>query len=590
MPSVTTRPRKKPAPAAAPLTHAERANQYAGDVVAGKVLACRYVRLACERQLRDLERSTKARSRFAYVFDERRANRVCRFIEKLPHTKGPWAARGETIKLQDWQCFYLCCTWGWVDRKTGKRRFRESYRELPRKQGKSAVTAAEGLFGMVGDSPGEALEVYCGATKQAQAFEVFRPAWQMVQKTSELREAFGLELAGTLKNPGPIFSMKDGSRFEALVGQPGDGASPHVYIADELHEHRDDNQLDTMRTGMGARAVEGSPLLIAITTAGVDTEGPCYAMRSRVVAMLEETVPNEQLFGVIYTVDEDVEWTSEKALRMANPNYGVSVDAKFLKDAQATAKRNSRLQNSFKRKHLDIWTGARSAWMNMEWWHRQARPRLRLADFGSEPCWLGIDLSSKIDMTCKIRLFRRIGESGLEYFAVGHAFYLPSDQVDDPEKPHYAGWAADGWLTVIDGAMIDQDFVERDVLEDQTRDDLEVWFDPTGAAQLSVRLTNAGIRCVECPPRTQYLSEPMKTVEALVKDGKLFHDGNPILTWCIANVVARVNAADEVFPRKERPENKIDGAVGLYMAAAGATRGSVVVEQTVSAEAFGWLG
>ncbi|MEX7116846.1 terminase large subunit, partial [Pseudomonas aeruginosa] len=148
------------------------------------------------------------------------------------------------LVFEPWQVFIEANIFGWVKKDTGKRRFREAYEEIPRKNGKSARLAARGIYLFAADGESGA-EVYSGATTEKQAFEVFRPAWMMAHKLENLRNRFGIELSGNQKNPGPMFVMEDMSKFETVIGNPGDGASPHAALVDEYHEHDTDALVDT---------------------------------------------------------------------------------------------------------------------------------------------------------------------------------------------------------------------------------------------------------------------------------------------------------------------------------------------------------
>jgi phage terminase large subunit-like protein len=177
----------------------------------------------------------------------REGERVCRFIEKLPHTKGKWARAKETIRLEPWQIWILCCTFGWLRKTTGLRRFRVLFVVVPRKNGKSALSAGIGLYMLCADGEFGA-EVYSGATNEKQAWEVFKPARLMAMRTPALCAKFGVEV-----NARSLVRIDDESKFETITGDPGDGQSPSCSIHDEYHEHADDGQVDTMQTGMGAR-------------------------------------------------------------------------------------------------------------------------------------------------------------------------------------------------------------------------------------------------------------------------------------------------------------------------------------------------
>lgn len=542
---------------------ADLAVRYAKDVVAKKVLACKWVRLACRRHLTDVRRSRS--KTYPFKFDPARAERACRFAELLPHVKGHWALPkpgGETnrIRLEPFQCFRRAMLYGWVEKATGFRRFRITYEERPRKNAKSTDAAIDGLYLFAADGEMGA-EVYSGATTEKQAWEVFRPAKQMAERTPEFLEQYGVEVHA--KN---LSIAGSGSRFEPVIGKPGDGASPSCSITDEYHEHADSTQLDTMITGMGARR---QPLAMVITTAGDDIGGPCYALRERVMKMLDGTQPDERLFGIIYTIDEDDDWTSEAALRKANPNYDVSVDGGFLRQQQQAAVNNAREQVVFKTKHLNVWCSARTAWMNMEWWHRCGDRTLKAESFAGESAAFGADLASRLDLASVARVFRRDVDGEPHFFAFGR-HYCPQAAVEDPKNRHYQGWRAQGRLTATDSDDIDYDVIAADVCADIKVHGLAgLLIDPWNARALLDVLRRAGIdptMLIEVPQTTPQFSGPMKDLEAAVRAGRFHHDGDPVLTWAMQNVTVREDANGNIFPRKDRPENKIDPAVALVLA------------------------
>lgn len=552
------------APIATP--HVDAAVGYARDVVAGDIAACAQVRQACQRHLDDLQRQG-----WQYEFDVRKAEKACKFIELLPHTKGSWARRGETLKLEPWQCLFVCSIFGWVDKDTRLRRFRVAMLLVPRKNGKSALAAAIGLYMFCADGEHGA-EVYSGATSEKQAWEVFRPARFMLDRCKDLQEATGAEVGAKT-----LFNLEDGSRFEPVIGKPGDGASPSCAIVDEYHEHQSDELYDTMLTGMGARE---QPLMLVITTAGADISGPCYALQQDIERVLSGAVEDEEKFGLIYGLDPGDDWTSVEALRKANPNFGVSVGEKYLLAQQAEAIRSSRKQNAFKTKHLNEWVTARDPFFNLELWKRCADKKLKIGDFAGEDCYGGLDLASKKDLAAKVILFRREID-GKTHWYLFPSFWLPEDQADGEDRAHYAGWAKDGFLTLTDGAIIDYDFIREEIKADSKRGQLALGYDPRDATYLALKLRDEdGVNVSEVGQNVTNLSLPMKTLDALIEAGLIHHDGNPVMDWCISNVTAKTDANENVFPRKERAENKIDGAVAAIIAIAVAQSAPVQVTWT----------
>lgn len=533
--------------------HVAAAEGYVADVLSGVVPAGKWARLACERHRRDVEAS-RGRE-WPYKLDVAAATRACKFIELMPHVKGRWAAgMPQPIRLEPWQCFFTISLFGWVSKANGKRRFRKGRMYVSRKNGKTSWAAPVGLYMMVADGePGA--EVYAGATTEKQAWELFGPARQMCLKTPALVSKFGIEV-----NARTILRQSDMSKFEPIIGKPGDGSSPHCSITDEYHEHQTDDQLATMETGMGAR---DQPLSLVISTAGDNLSGPCREDWLECQKILEGVIEDDRTFAVIYAADPELDWTSETALRQANPNYGISVSEEFLQNQLKEAINNPRKQGHFKTKHLNLWVQARDAYINMQRWTECYDPGLTLDDMRGRPCWIGLDLASKVDIAALELLF----DLGAERYARFGKYYLPEETVELPENQHYRVYRDKGLLTVTGGNIIDFSTIRDDVIELCSRFGVSaVGYDPHQATMLVTQLQDEGVPVVEFRPTVLNFSEPMKQVEALIRDRKLTHDGDEVMTWAMSNVVAKTDAKDNVYPRKERNENKIDPFVALCMA------------------------
>lgn len=535
-----------------------RCRRYAEQVLSGVVVAGGYVRLACQRFIDDLARAANDDPAFPYRFDEEAADRVVRFFEKMPHTKGEWAAKGQLFVLQDWQCFIECNVFGWLNTETGSRRFRQVYEEEPRKNGKSQRLAARGIYLFAADKECGS-EVYSGATSEKQAYEVFRPAWQMVFRLPELRARFAIDQGGNAKNPGSMFVTTDMSRFETMIGKPGDGSSPHGALVDEYHEHDSDDMVETMLTGMGARR---QPLLSIITTAGSNLGGPCYEKRRDIIRILERQVFDETIFGIIYGLDEKDDWSDPKSLKKANPNYGVSVFPEYLLAQLNEARRSATKQNAFRTKHLNQWVGARTIWMNMLSWQRQKR-EMKIEDMRPFRCWIACDLASKKDVAAVISLIEMPGG-----FGCIPMFFVPESAVAENDK--YREFVTAGAMIETPGNMTDFAFIEEEIVRLSGMLNMQdSCFDDWQANYLMTRLQNRGIRAVEYNQTVKNMSEPMKEVDARVGARTLWHDGNPCMTWMMGNVAARIDAKENIYPRKDNendPRCKIDGPVALIMA------------------------
>ena len=532
--------------------HVTKATKYIKDVLSGRIDVCGYVKDACRRQQNDLKRQGKRG--FPYHFDAAKAERACKFIELMPHTKGEWLLKKETLKLELWQCFLVTTLFGWVD-NDGNRRFTETYWEIPRKNGKSPKAAAIGNYMFSADGePGA--EVYAGATTEKQAWEVFKPAKIMTEKAVGYKEKYGISV-----NAKNLSIIADGSKFEPVIGKPGDGASVHCGIVDEFHEHPTPDLYDCYQTGMAARR---SPITLIITTSGTNTAGPCYQKRDYAIKILKGILKNESIFAVIYTIDKDDDWTDFKVWRKANPNFGVSVKERFLKAQLLKAKQQTSSQNIIRCKHLNEWMNAGTAWINIVEWGKCANPKLTINDVKDLPCFIGIDLASKIDICAMMMVFR-----GDDRFYTFGRYYLPYDTVWRDGNDHYQTWADDGMITVTDGSRTDYAAIEDDIrgLTEQGIKVHEIAFDPHEASYLVQNLMEeyGEDKMIEISQGPAHISEPMKELEAVYMSQKIEFDGDPVLTWMMSNVICKP-ARKYFYPTKDSPEKKIDAAVALIMA------------------------
>ena len=529
------------------------AKGYESDILAGKIPACEWVKKAVRRNRDDMSRFG---AKGPYEFSDKEAARVCQFVELMVHTKGELA--GQRIKLEPWQVWVLTTIFGWRRRSDGGRRFRRVYIEVPRGNGKSCLSSGVALYCLLADrEPGA--EVYSFATTRDQAKIVFGDAKQMAIKNPKMCQAFGLEILANA-----LYVQKTNSTFQpkSAEGSTLDGLNTHFACIDELHAHKTRAVYDVVETSMGKRK---NSLLWVITTAGFDTSGVCYEVRTMVREVLNRTVIDETQFGVIYGIDEGDDWKTLAALEKANPNWGVSVMPDVVSSLQAKALALPSAANNFKTKHLDVWCNSMASWMDMVAWGHCGK-QMALEDFEGQECYIGLDLGSRSDMTAKVRVFPVVGEDGKKRFYTFPEFYLPEIAITKGKNSQYQGWAEEEFLHQTGGAMTDLSIIEDELRQDLSRFDVKaIAYDPWQATQLATNLSEDGAPMVEFRNTVQNLSEPMKTLEALVIDGRLFHNCNPIMTWMMGNVVARVDAKDNIFPRKEtgRQDLKIDGPVAL---------------------------
>lgn len=563
------------------------ARGYARDVVSGRIPACKSIRLQAARFLDELK--VEKRAAFPYRFDPKKAAKVCRFIELLPHSKGKWARKKELIRLEPWQVWIICATFGWLHKageRKGLRRFRILFVVVPRKNGKSALSAGIALYMFCADEEFGA-EVYSGATNEKQAHEVFGPAKLMASRTPDLLEHYGVEVLAK-----SLVLVEDNSKFETIVGDPGDGQSPSCSVHDEYHEHKDDGQCDTMLTGMGARS---QPLQVKITTAGDNLAGPCYASiqderqklagvgvvdaikAARVAAGLGPDGPalEDETFFVEYTIDEGDDWKSEAALRKANPNFGISVEAEFLRARQRDAIARPRGAGTFKTKHLNLWVAAKAAYYDVEAWRRcrrddlpaRAASALEMERLRGRRAIVSLDLASKIDIAAAEVILEPIGGEPTPDDPIIRLgwYFLPEDTVAN--VPAYQAWDTAGLINVTPGNIIDFDEILELLRSLRDFFQLEaVGYDPHQATMLATTLAKEGFPVVEVGQTVFNLSEPMKELDAWSRAGLIAHGGDAVMEWQIANVTGAPDKKDNVYPNKPRADAKIDNPVALMAA------------------------
>ena len=537
-------------------TGVARTLTYMEDVRSGKIPACEEVRQAIERQFVDLERENTDET-FPYWFDETTANRVVDFIEMLPHVKGREFV-GKNIELEGWECFIVCVVFGWLDIDE-LRRYRAAYIEVPRKNAKSTLSACVGLYMQLADNePGA--EVYSAATGKDQAKIVFDAAKKMVDKKTNLQEAFGVSTYGGAMQSGSIVEHDTGSIFKPLARDQGgnlDGLNIHCGIIDELHAHKTRDIYDVIDTGTGARQ---QPLVWAITTAGFNRAGICYEQRMYVKKLLSGVEKDDTYFGIIYTIDKDDDWKTREAWQKANPNWGISVNSDDIQRKAVKAIATASAQNNFLTKHLNVWVNAATVWMNMAKFEQQAR-KISWDEFKNQPCWISLDLASRIDIAAANYTWKMGGE----YFTKNR-FWLPSDTIEEEKNAQYPGWAIDGFINATPGAKTDFRSIEDQVREDMKNYQVQsIAYDPYQSQYLANNLSGLGANMVEFAQTVGNMSEPMKEWEGLVMAGKYFWDSNPVFEWMVSNVMARFDAKDNIFPIKEEIDNKIDGAVAQIM-------------------------
>lgn len=537
------------------------AETYITNVISGVQVACKWTRLACERHRRDLLHGHERGLRF----DPAAGQHIIDFARYCRHVKGRWA--DEVVVLEPWEQALLWTLFGWM-RADGTRRFRSSYWEMARKNGKSLIAALIGLYGLVADGEGGA-EIYAAATKREQAKQVFTPAWLMAKKSPALRK----RLTCYRDN---IHIRDTASKFEPLGRDhdTADGTNPHIALVDELHAHRDDGMWGVLETGMRSRL---QPLIFGITTAGFSQASWCYELRRYATQVLDGIVEDDAFFCIIYTLDrEDIEradgWEDESLWVKANPNLGVSISLEDLRAGAVRARAMPSAKGQFLTKNLSVWTNAGVQWIPAERW-AMCVGEVDEQALAGRPCYGGLDLSSTLDLTALAWVFPPVDDDPL--YRVVMRYWAPEAAIADrmrQQRASYATWQAEGWIEMIPGEVIDYEYIYRRIDEDATIFDVkQIAFDRWGASQVYVRMTAAGIEMAQMGQGFASMTAPMKELEKLIMARGLAHGGNPVLAWNMHNLIAAKDAAGNIKPDKKLSVEKIDGGVALIMGLARAT-------------------
>jgi phage terminase large subunit-like protein len=531
-------------------------DDYARQIMSGAIPAGKYHRLACARHLRDV--SQKSNKSFPYRLDLDKVARFLVFVKKLRHYKGQWA--GHTIKLQPHQVFRLGSMFGWVHVRTGLRRYRRAYHELPRKNGKSLEAAIVALYVTFFDGEGGA-DGYCAATKKDQAKIVWGDAAQLV-KSSILK--VGLEVFAR-----SIFNSLTMSKLEPLGSDSDstDGLNPHLIIQDEFHAYKDRKMIDVLETATGARQ---QPVDMRITTAGDDPVSPGGDEHNYACQVLEQVQDDESYFAFIAHADpEDLEgdkWMSDATARKANPNYGVSVKPDDLTALALKAKNMPAAAAAYQQKRLNVWVNTSAPWLSLEGW-RKGQHSWTVESMHGEECWIGVDLSSKIDLTAIVLVFPPT-LTRKTWRLIVHAL-TPDDTLEERahrDRAPYLLWRDAGLLRTNPGNRIDQDAV-RAIVGECKKNYLvqQVGIDPWNAGNLVTDLVEDGFDVVEIPQTLQQMSAPAKDFEADVLDGLVDAGGNPLMAWCISNVVVHRDGKDNIYPVKKKSRGRIDPVIAALM-------------------------
>lgn len=521
----------------------------------------KWIRLAAARFLKDLKRAQR-KKKPPFYWSPEQANRACGFIEELPHVEGKWAT--PEIRLEPSQVFFVAQLFGFRN-LNGGRRFTTALFAISRKNAKSTLAAAIMLYVMCCE-PENGPQIFAAGTTGDQARIVWSVAKRMVEKTSDIREGFGLEpFANT------IVRHQNGGVFKPINAKAStqDGLNPSALCFDELHAQKTHDLLNVLMSAAGART---NPLFLYTTTEGYETPGPWPETREFAKQILLGVLEAEHFLAIYYAVDEkdddfdELVWVKANPLIEGNPIL-LSAIRKEAIEAKAMPGRLA----EFRIKRLNRQASGASGWINLYKW-RRCSGAVNLDELVGAECWGSLDLASTTDMGAWRLLWRKSGR----YYTWGR-FWVPEDAVKQRTARGtvpYASWIAAGLLTQTEGDVIDYDVIRESVKTDCTRfGPLEIAFDPWNATQLATQLLSDGLPMVQFIQGPKSYHPAMQALEREYLSGNLNHGGDPILQWNAANLVARKDANLNMAPDRKRSTEKIDGMAALLMAMGRATVG-----------------
>lgn len=489
---------------------------------------------------------------------ESQGDRAVRLINQLSHTKGPFAE--QSFNLRPWQVKIIKKLF--TTRKDGLRQYRTCLLMLPRKNGKSEICAALAIYFLLFDGEIGA-EVYSAASDKDQAALVFNVAAQMIRNDAEL-----LAQCEIIDSQKRIVHRKSGSFYRAISAEAYSkhGFNASVVIYDELHAAPNRDLWDVLSTSQGARS---QPMMIAITTAGYDRHSILWELYEHAKKVEENPALDPSFLPLLFEAPKDADWLDEKVWHKANPALGDFRSLEEMRTAAARAKEIPAQENTFKRLYLNQWTEQAERWLDMAAWDdckgltdwKALRGRMK-----GRPCFGGLDLSSRTDLTALLLFFEEDDDSAV---AVPF-FYVPEEGAakrSRTDRVPYDQWIREGLITPTPGNVVDQGFIREDINRIAKFYKVrEIAFDPWNASKLAVELDQDGITIVEMRQGFRSLSEPTKHLGALVTGRTLRHGGHPVLRWMASNMVVRQDPNGNLSPDKSKVTERIDGIVGLIMA------------------------
>lgn len=534
-------------------------DKHIDDCLTDRQPSCGFVKLAFERHINDLSRQFD--ENFPYYFDPDEALRFLTFMSEIRHTKGEKG--NQKFNITPNQATRYAILFGWRQKSDDTRRFRRVYQEMARKNGKSEEAAVVQLYAFVAEGE-EGAEVYSAATKKEQARIVFDAAKKMARAAKS--DSPYIDKLITIRQH-HLTIDRFGSKMVALSSDDDtlDGLNPSMATVDEYHAHPNDKLVGVIETGMGARR---QPLLNIITTAGFNIGGPCYEFRRYVIDVLEKRKEDDALFCIIYTLDESDDWQDESVWVKANPNLGITPSMSWMRgECLKAINQGGEKQVQFLTKNLNVWTSSQSTWIPQNVFVACEADFL-IESLKGRRCFGGLDLANTKDINAFSLVFPP--ESEGEKVKILRWKWLPEVSAKEFEETgfgQYKQWADKGVVELTPGNVVDHAIITAKIVELSSIYEIDsIAYDPYGAIQLAVNLTDAGLNMVVHNQYMRIMAPPTADYERLIVGNMVEWIPDPAQAWMMSNVTLNKGPDGGYKPDKKRSKNKIDGIIADIIA------------------------
>lgn len=526
--------------------------QYAKDVVDGRILACQWVKLACQRFLDDLNSPD-------YYLDEKKYRTITSFTGVLKHYAS--GAAGKPFVLEPWEDFIVCNIFCLYRVDINMRKYKTAHISVARKNGKTTLAAALGLFGLVADGE-PAASVIMAANSREQGHLDYDCAAAFARQLDPKKKSFRI-----LRNEIKFDKTNSSLRVISADASTGDGLSPSLVILDELHEAPDSKLYDVLRSGQGFRQ---QPLMLSITTAGFRIGGFCHQLEDYCKEILTGQKVDETMFALLYTMDDGDDWTDSRNYIKSNPNLGVTVKTDWLLEQVNQAKNSPSLEVGVKTKNLNIWCSSSVVWIPEDY-IRKSMTKIDLSEYINKNNYLvymGFDLASVSDLTALTIL---LIDPETEEYTFYTYYYLPKTALDGKYNSElYKMWSKKGYLILTDSETTDYNYIQNQIIYWSEHLEVQgIFYDSWNATTLVNNLINAGLPMQSYSQSIGNFNRPTKEIERLILSGKVKIDQNPISRWCFDNVELKVDINGNSKPTGDHALKKIDGVISMLNALGG---------------------